>query len=86
MHKHETGKTRITLERVTVTTIRRASAQQPVYCEICRRVIEADELPLKTLLQSGETPAVQLLGPVADEPDKSTKIEPDIDTNGEQTK
>lgn len=40
MHKHETGKTRITLERVTVTTIRRGGVPQPVYCEICKKLIE----------------------------------------------
>jgi len=46
MHKHETGKTRITLERVTVTTIRRSGAPQPVYCEICKQLIEPGAEPL----------------------------------------
>ena len=46
MHKHETGKTRITLERVTVTTIRRRDGAQPVYCDICKQMIEAAPEPL----------------------------------------
>jgi hypothetical protein len=46
MHKHETGKTRITLERVTVTTIRRGGAAQPVYCEICKQLIDPNLEPL----------------------------------------
>ena len=52
MHKHETGKTRITLERVTVTTIRRREAAQPVYCEICKQLIEPGAEPL--LLKAGD--------------------------------
>ena len=46
MHKHDTGKTRITLERVTVTTIRRREGEQPVYCEICKQLIEPGAEPL----------------------------------------
>ena len=46
MHKHETGKTRITVERVTVTTIRRGGAPQPVYCDICKQLIEPAVEPL----------------------------------------
>ena len=52
MHKHETGKTRITVERVTVTTIRRGGAPQPVYCDICKQLIEAGTEPL--LLEAAE--------------------------------
>jgi hypothetical protein len=39
MHKHETHKTRITLERVTVTTVRRGQNPAPVYCDICKKLI-----------------------------------------------
>jgi hypothetical protein len=45
MHKHEPGKTRITLERVTVTTIRRG-VSQPLYCEICKQLIDQNAEPL----------------------------------------
>jgi hypothetical protein len=53
MHKHETGKTRITLERVTVTTIHRRGAPQPVYCEICKQLIEPNPEPLLLEAASG---------------------------------
>jgi hypothetical protein len=55
MHKHETGKTRITLERLTVTTLRRGAAPQPVYCDICKKLIEPEGEPL--LLEPAEKAA-----------------------------
>ena len=49
MQKHETGKTRITVERISVTTVRRQGAAQPVHCDICRQLIEPrSEQPLLT--------------------------------------
>jgi hypothetical protein len=87
MHKHGTGKTRITLERITVTTVRRAGTPPPVYCEICRRMIEPDALPLECLVENGEPEAGRLLGPGADETCGGADVEAiDINTNGEQTR
>ncbi len=51
MHKHEIGKTRITIERISVTTVRQHGAVQPVYREILRELIEPKTEPL--LLTSG---------------------------------
>jgi len=40
MANHEHKSTRVTLERVTVTTFRRRRTE-PIYCELCRCEIEA---------------------------------------------
>ncbi len=39
MHEHRPGKTRITLERLTVTTVRRRGETVHV-CDICKREID----------------------------------------------
>jgi hypothetical protein len=78
MHKPDAKKTRITIERISVTTIRRRDAVEKVYCDICRELIEAPRA--EPLLLNGE---VADMGEI-------TEIEPDTDTNtdrrGEQTK
>ncbi len=63
MNEHEHRNTRITLERVTVTTIRRRSGE-PVYCDLCRCEIEvgagtAIEQHETKLLTTGEEQIVK---------------------------
>lgn len=80
MHNHDAQKTRITIERISVTTVRSRSGSQPRYCDICRQRIEPDPAEVKPLLlagKAGEQPAAQINNPDDIEPDLTTDIKGD---------
>ena len=67
MHKHDTNGTRITVERISVTTIRTRRNTQKHYCDICRAELIAAELDAETMLLDGNTPTLELAAANTDE-------------------
>lgn len=60
MHKHNAKGTKITVERISVTTIRTRRPTQKLYCDICRTELVAAELDAQTLLLDGKAPTLEL--------------------------
>jgi hypothetical protein len=67
MHKHDTNGTRITVERISVTTIRTRRNTQKHYCDICRAELTAAEIDAETMLLDGNTPTLELAAANTDE-------------------
>ena len=60
MHKHEKPGTRITVERISVTTIHTRHRSQKVYCDICKQELTPAELISQPLLIEGKTETEEL--------------------------
>ena len=60
MHKHNAKGTKITVERISVTTIRTRRLAQKHYCDICRTELTAAELDGQPLLLSERSEALEL--------------------------
>ncbi len=67
MHKHDTNGTKITVERISVTTVRTRRSTQKHYCDICRAELTAAELEAQTILPDGNRPTLELAAANADE-------------------
>lgn len=58
MHKHETNGARITVERISVTTIRTRERSQKVYCDRCKAELASGELASRPLITDGQAESV----------------------------
>ena len=65
MHKHDTKGTKITVERISVTTIRTRRNTQKHYCDICRAELTVAELDAQTLLLSERSETLELASAAA---------------------